>query len=145
MSPAPRTIGVVAAAHRSRALDAAREAIRWLNDHRVRVLLNPETAAALGTPADGDPDIYQAADLIVVLGGDGSIIANGRAAGLAGAAEVEDMRTAGGEAAADEAPLHVRHGSRDFLQRFAPLRLLSVQGWDGTHQAVCIGVQRRLE
>lgn len=78
-SAPPQVVGVVAAAHRPAAVGAAREALRWLEGHGVAALVEAETAAALGCrPA---PDLRDA-DLILVLGGDGTVISTAREASL---------------------------------------------------------------
>jgi NAD+ kinase len=84
MSPAPRTVGVIASPHRADAVEAARHAVEWLSGHGLTVLVDPETAATLGREADGASSFYDQVDLVIVLGGDGRVIAAARAASESG-------------------------------------------------------------
>ncbi|HIE51841.1 MAG TPA: NAD(+) kinase [Armatimonadetes bacterium] len=74
-----QTIGVMAATHRVPALEAARRLVQWLQSQRRQVLLEAETAEALGVPELAVAEVYAQADLLIVLGGDGSLVAAARA------------------------------------------------------------------
>jgi NAD+ kinase len=74
-----QTIGIMANAEKTSALDVARIADDYLRKRGVQVLLQPWVAEALGDPARGssDEDITDA-DAALVLGGDGTILATSR-------------------------------------------------------------------
>ena len=74
-----RTIGVVVKRGREQATDLARELGAWLNARGVTVLVEPESAAAIGrgSPATKE-EMLATADLIVVLGGDGTLLSVAR-------------------------------------------------------------------
>jgi NAD+ kinase len=76
-------IGVIAREDRSDAPDVLRELVRWLRRRGCQVVLDPETGALV---ADGARIVERAAlpgevDLIVVLGGDGTLLAAARLVG----------------------------------------------------------------
>jgi NAD+ kinase len=60
---------------------AARGLAKWLAERGLRVLLDDDAAHAVGAPATPRPELMRAADLVVVLGGDGSLLAAARDAG----------------------------------------------------------------
>ena len=76
-----RRIGVVARRDRAEALDVVRGLVQWLTAHGREVVVDSETAGALGLP-DVTVAERQAlpgtVDLIVVLGGDGTLLAVAR-------------------------------------------------------------------
>lgn len=76
-------IGVIAREDRSDAPDVLRELVRWLRRRGCQVVLDPETGALV---ADGARIVERAVlpgevDLIVVLGGDGTLLAAARLVG----------------------------------------------------------------
>lgn len=76
-----QTIGVVAALHRPEAVSAARELTDWLEQRGLQVQTNEATAQAIRRPSwVRAEDLYRQADLLVVLGGDGSMVAAAREA-----------------------------------------------------------------
>ena len=74
-----QTIGIMANAGKEAALEVARAADRHLQARGVRVHLQHWVAEALGEPERGlpDEDVVDA-DAVLVLGGDGTILATSR-------------------------------------------------------------------
>ena len=72
-----RTVGLVVKRDRPRAVRLARRMIAWLGRRRVRVLLDAE-ARLDGAPARTKEELAREADLIVVLGGDGTLLSIAR-------------------------------------------------------------------
>lgn len=72
MTAPPRVVGIVAAAHRDDAVAAARQAADELLRRGVEVLL----------AGDDRGDVYRRADLLLVLGGDGTVVATARDASV---------------------------------------------------------------
>ncbi|MGO8669870.1 MAG: NAD(+)/NADH kinase [Capsulimonadaceae bacterium] len=72
-------IGIMANAGKQAAVDVARQADSMLRARGVDVLMQFHLAAALGVPERGLPDgEVTAADAVLVLGGDGTILATSR-------------------------------------------------------------------
>ena len=78
------TVGLVPRIAKEEAAELAREMARWLQARGHQVLVEEE-AAVEGIPAAPGCDVAARADLLVVLGGDGTLI---HAAGLCGGKEV---------------------------------------------------------
>jgi hypothetical protein len=68
-----RTVGLVVRRDRPRAARLARRMITWLGQRRVRVLLDAEATALQGAAPRSKEALAREADLIVVLGGDGTL------------------------------------------------------------------------
>ncbi len=73
---APKTIGIAANIGKPESRDRLCELMRLLTDNKVAVLLEQEAAALAGRPNDARKlsEIGKTADMIVVLGGDGTIL-----------------------------------------------------------------------
>ena len=74
-----RTIGVVAKRGRAQAVELARELVTWLTRHGLTALVEADgaTLVAAGVTAS-KADMIARADLIVVLGGDGTLLSVAR-------------------------------------------------------------------
>jgi NAD+ kinase len=75
-----RTVGLVVKRDRPRAVRLARRMIGWLARRRVRVFVDGEQGLG-GAPARSKDELARVADLIVVLGGDGTLLAIARRTG----------------------------------------------------------------
>jgi NAD+ kinase len=75
-----RTVGLVVKRDRPRAVRLARRMIGWLSRRRVRVLVDGDTSLG-AAPARSKDELARVADLIVVLGGDGTLLAIARRTG----------------------------------------------------------------
>lgn len=74
-----RTIGVVVKRDRTQAVELARELIAWLTRQGVTALAEADTVAPVtGGNAANKADMIARADLIVVLGGDGTLLSVAR-------------------------------------------------------------------
>jgi NAD+ kinase len=76
-----RTVGVAIKAGAPRAEAAARDLAKWLAPRGVRVLYDPDAGAVVGETGVSREDLAREADLLVVLGGDGTLLAVARAVG----------------------------------------------------------------
>jgi len=74
-----RTIGVVVKRGRAQALDLARDLVAWLHGRHLATLVEPEAAqAGIDTTAVSKAAMLAQADLVVVLGGDGTLLSVAR-------------------------------------------------------------------
>jgi NAD+ kinase len=73
-----RTVGVAIKPDEPRALAAVRQLAKWFGERGVRVLLEPEAAAASGEIGVPRAELVREVDLLVVLGGDGTLLAVAR-------------------------------------------------------------------
>jgi NAD+ kinase len=74
-----RTVGLVVKRDQPRASRLAEQMIRWLGRRRIRVLVDAEANLG-GAPARSKEELARASDLIVVLGGDGTLLSIARRA-----------------------------------------------------------------
>lgn len=80
-------VGVVAKPDAPQAADVLRRLLVWLTEHGLGVTLEKETAAlvpAAAVAAVRKPDLPGLVDLLVVLGGDGTLLSTARAVGALG-------------------------------------------------------------
>ena len=75
-----RTVGLVVKRDRPRAARLARRMITWLRRRGLRVLLDVEAGLG-GAPTRSKDELARECDLVVVLGGDGTLLAIARRAG----------------------------------------------------------------
>jgi NAD+ kinase len=84
MPPAPlfETIGVISRPRRSNLSAVVPDLLRWLEASGLRVLYDEETASALPTPSKALPreQLADQAEILLVLGGDGTLLAAARVA-----------------------------------------------------------------
>jgi NAD+ kinase len=84
MNPAPRykTIGIVSRPRRSMLIEIVPHLLVWLGDRGVSTVIDKETASSLNRGEIGKTrhQIVQEADLLLVLGGDGTLLAASREA-----------------------------------------------------------------
>ncbi|MEE9172828.1 MAG: NAD(+)/NADH kinase [candidate division NC10 bacterium] len=84
MGPGPFTcIGIVAKSHRPEAQEAVRQLIAWLRAKDREIVLDLDTATLAGADEAGieKADVPRAADLVIVLGGDGTLLSVARLVG----------------------------------------------------------------
>ena len=78
-----KTCGIIIKRNKPEALDATRTIIEWLDKKGVRVLLDPEVAARVGHPHQVErDDMPSQADVLMVLGGDGTLLSVARLKGI---------------------------------------------------------------
>jgi NAD+ kinase len=76
-----RTIGIVVKRDRAEALEIGTTLTGWLRDRRKKVLAEPAAAEVIGAEAVSRDELVHHADLIVVLGGDGTLLGIARKVG----------------------------------------------------------------
>lgn len=88
MRPTPtfKTIGVISRPRRSNLAEVVPPLLAWLEEYGVRTVLDPETAGSLKNDGLGKTrhQVAEQADLLLVLGGDGTLLAAAREAALRG-------------------------------------------------------------
>ncbi len=84
MRPTPtfKTIGIISRPRRSNLAEVVPPLLAWLEEHGVRTVLDPETAGSLKNDGLGKTrhQVAEQADLLLVLGGDGTLLAAAREA-----------------------------------------------------------------
>ena len=75
-----KRVGIIAKPHKPEARAVVGELVRWLGDQGVAVLLDRDTAALAPDPVPTaeKPDVPGKVDLVVVLGGDGTLLSVAR-------------------------------------------------------------------
>ena len=76
-----QTIGIALKPDQPRLGSVVRDIAKWLQDRGVEPLLGPEASKASGLPGMPRSELADKVDLIVVLGGDGTLLAVARAIG----------------------------------------------------------------
>jgi NAD+ kinase len=88
MQPTPtfKTIGIISRPRRSNLAEVVPPLLAWLEEYGVRTVLDPETAGSLKNDGLGKTrhQVAEQADLLLVLGGDGTLLAAAREAALRG-------------------------------------------------------------
>ncbi len=76
-----KTVGLISKPKNPEVRQIVPALTRWLAERKVSVLVDRETAAAMGNPAGGleREELTRRVDLLVVLGGDGTLLAAARA------------------------------------------------------------------
>ncbi len=77
-----RTVGGCLKKGQSQAAATVRDLIDWLEQRGIEVLVDPNCAEVTGLPGTKATDLAASVDLIVSLGGDGTLLAVARAVGL---------------------------------------------------------------
>ena len=77
-----RNIGIISRPRRSNLSEVAPPLLSWLKDHGTHVAYDQETASSLAEPSEGRSreQVAAASDLLLVLGGDGTLLAAARVA-----------------------------------------------------------------
>ena len=77
------TVGIISKPNKQQLREVVPALTRWLAERGISVLLDQETAASLEGAQAGSPraELAERADLVVVLGGDGTLLAAARAIG----------------------------------------------------------------
>src|SRR6187399_1787506 len=73
-------VGLIAKPRSDRAAQLIPELIAWLQHRGLKVTLDEEAGAYAGTPGCSRDDVAAASDLLIVLGGDGTLLSAARAA-----------------------------------------------------------------
>ena len=75
-----QTVGIVSRPRRTDIAEVVPPLLRWLTERGVKVLCDQETAKCLSPAAPGHPrdELPLAADMLIVLGGDGTLLAAAR-------------------------------------------------------------------
>ena len=77
-----RNIGIISRPRRSNLSEVAPPLLSWLEDRGIHVVYDQETASSLEQPSEGRSreQVAAASDLLLVLGGDGTLLAAARVA-----------------------------------------------------------------
>jgi NAD+ kinase len=73
-----RKIGIIAKGNKPEAVEVVKELVGWLTDHKVECFVEPEMAQSVSSPSLDKEKMPLAVDMVVVLGGDGTLLAAAR-------------------------------------------------------------------
>lgn len=75
-----RCVGIIAAMHKRRISAAVKEVVAWLKGRQIRALLPADQSARLSLPelSVGIEELAERADLLLSMGGDGTLLATAR-------------------------------------------------------------------
>jgi NAD+ kinase len=71
-------IGIIAKGNKPEAVSVVTELVGWLTDHKVECFIEPEMAQSVSSPSLDKEKMPLAVDMVVVLGGDGTLLAAAR-------------------------------------------------------------------
>jgi len=74
-----KRIGIIAKGNKPGAVQVVKELVGWLKDHKVECFVEPAIAKAVSHPSLHKTEMPLAVDMVVVLGGDGTLLAAARA------------------------------------------------------------------
>jgi NAD+ kinase len=74
-----KRIGIIAKGNKPEAIPVVKELIGWLKDRKVDAFVEAEIAKAITHPAMDKQKMAEAVEMVVVLGGDGTLLAAARA------------------------------------------------------------------
>jgi len=73
-----KRIGIIVKGNKPEAIQVVKELVSWLKDHKVEAFVEPEIAKAVSHPALDKQKMAEAVEMVVVLGGDGTLLAAAR-------------------------------------------------------------------
>ena len=79
--PVIRTVGIVSKPGVPAAVDIVPKLVAWLHDQGIAVRLDEQTAFYTGVAGLPRDDVPEGCDMLVVLGGDGTLLSAARAIG----------------------------------------------------------------
>lgn len=71
-------IGIIAKGNKPEAVQVVKELVGWLKDHKVEGFVEPEMAQSVSSPSLDKQEMPLTVDMVVVLGGDGTLLAAAR-------------------------------------------------------------------
>jgi NAD+ kinase len=74
-----KKIGIIAKGNKPEAIQVVKELIGWLKDHKVECVVDAAIAKAVSHPALDKQEMAGAVEMVVVLGGDGTLLTAARA------------------------------------------------------------------
>ena len=74
-----RKIGIIAKGNKPEAIQVVKELVGWLKDHKVDGFVEPDMAQSVSSPSLDKTEMPLNVDMVVVLGGDGTLLAAARA------------------------------------------------------------------
>ena len=71
-------IGIISKQNKPEAIQVVKELVSWLKDHKVECFVEPDMAQSVPHPSLDKEEMPRAVDMVVVLGGDGTLLAAAR-------------------------------------------------------------------